>query len=292
MRHGQDISCTFGTGDRVTSDGENADGDETSRAGKLGADHFDDLSGDAAGLSFSFNGLQTNLELLRDPLTPLQPLKGLLMDKGALEAQAMAVDNALIQIGKTMARLKAVHREFSLKYKCQYVTLTSITDRGKSAKFYDEEGQSGRVDRQLDKLRLEYPTLQRNNIALHWRANKSLAKRTQGMAHEFILGRRVHLFEPHYTIEYQVVREVFNTDAPHFYEVLAAFEQIRVTLNVGYKTYNMIGKDILLNLLEMSGGGDDHFHTNTRRQLQVLLESMDRSGKTQDLIERLARLVQ
>lgn len=258
----------------------------------IGTEPLDDLSGDGLGLSFSFNGLQTNLELIRDPLTPLQPLKGLLMDKGELETQAMTVENSLIQIGKAMARLKAVHREFSLKYKCQYVTLTSIIDRGKSAKFYDVEGKSGRVDRQLDHLQLEYPTLQRNNIAVHWRANKSLAKRTQGLAHEFKLGRRVHLFEPQYDVEYQVVREVFNTDAPHFYDVLAAFEQIRVALNVGYKTYNMIGKDILLNLLEMSGGGEEHFHTNTRRQVQVLLGAMDRSGKTQDLIERLARLVQ
>jgi|GEM_PF-4949007 len=242
-------------------------------------------------LDFTVNGLQSSLELIRDPLTPRRSLKGLLMDKGELESQAMAVENTLGQLAKAMAQLKVVHRNFSLKYKCQYVTLTSIIDRGKSAKFYDDESQSGREDRQLERLRLEYPTLMRKNIALLWRANKSLAYRTQGMVHEFKFGRRVHLFEPAFDAEYHVAREIFTQDAPHFYGVLAAFEQIRVALNVGYKTYNLIGKDIVINLLELSGGGEEHFPITTRRQVQVLLEAMDRTSKTQDVLERLVSLV-
>lgn len=255
------------------------------------ADAYELLTNDVLGLNFTFNGLQTDLGLIQDPLTPRRPLKSLLMDKGALAEQAMVVENKLEQLSKGMAQLKVVHRQFAQKYKCHYVTLTSIIDRGRSAKFFDEVTQMARADRNLDQLQLEYPTLQRNYIVLHWRANKSLAHRTKGMAHEFKLGRRVHLFEPAFEVEYRVVREVFTQDAPHFYQILAAFEQIRVALNIGYKTYSLIGKDILLQMLELSGGGEAHFPMTTRRQVQVLLEAMDNNGKTQDVLNRLAGLV-
>lgn len=282
------------------------------------ADAYELLTNDSLGLDFNFNGLQADLGLILDPLTPRRPLKGLLMDKGALAERAMAVEKILGQLSKGVAQLKTVHRQFAQKYKCHYVALNSIVDRGRSIKFYDEasepetaghseklgksqnSGKSNkvgkteraeRIGRNLNALELEYPALQRNCIILHWRANKSLEQRTKGLAYECKFGRRVHLFEPSFSVEYAVVREVFTQDAPRFYEVLAAFEQIRVALNMGYKTYSLIGKDILMQLLEMEGGGEAHFPMTTRRQVQVLLEAMDHTGKTQDVLNRLAGLV-
>ncbi len=276
------------------------------------ADAYELLTNDSLGLDFNFNGLQADLGLILDPLTPRRPLKSLLMDKGALAERAMAVEKILGQLSKGMAQLKTVHRQFAQKYKCHYVTLSSIIDRGRSSKFFDEaggpsadsaktqgRGKSGRSKleraersgRDLNTLELEYPTLQRNYIVLHWRANKSLEQRTKGLEYECKFGRRVHLFEPAFKVEYAVVRDVFNQDAPYFYQVLAAFEQIRVALNMGYKTYNLIGKDILLQLLEMDGGGEAHFPMTTRRQVQVLLNAMDHTGKTQDVLNRLNGLV-
>ncbi|HRH75971.1 MAG TPA: hypothetical protein PK129_01380 [Cellvibrionaceae bacterium] len=76
-------------------------------------DAYEALTNDGLGLNFTFNGLQADLGLILDPLTPRRPLKGLLMDKGELAERAMAVEKTLGQLSKGMAQLKTVHRQFA-----------------------------------------------------------------------------------------------------------------------------------------------------------------------------------
>ena len=56
-------------------------------------DAYEALTNDALGLNFTFNGLQADLGLILDPLTPRRPLKGLLMDKGHWPSEPWPLKN-------------------------------------------------------------------------------------------------------------------------------------------------------------------------------------------------------
>lgn len=203
------------------------------------------------------------------------PLKGLLRDKGVLDAERhiRIVQRKIMCVQGSMSRLVDDQRSSAKAAGCDCMDLY-LAENHRADKFIvDYRGREAMADFVIDELK--------SSFVLEWRAKNSFA-----MANNLSRTGRLHPFD-HNHATHKLVFEYVNQVTPSYYKVLAAYETARLTLNYSLKALRKIAMDLHRIRVEAEGLPMGLFTKDTAKLSRNLISSTDTSGELSWILQGL-----
>ena len=202
------------------------------------------------------------------------PLKGLLRDKGAVDAERhiQIIQRKMTRVQQAMVRLVDAQRASAKTARCDCMDLYLATN--KTAEIV-----------QMDKTHKMAEALIFKDVkapcVLEWRAKNSFAQK-----HHLHSSCRLHPFDAQHKT-HVLVRDYVQQSSPGFYKVLAAYETARLTLNFSLKALRKIALDLHKLRAETEGLAIDSFDKDTARLSRKLISDIDNSGELTWILQGL-----
>lgn len=156
-----------------------------------------------------------------------RPLKGLLMDKGGM-GNELKIHNVLRKmqlIQEAMERLVSQQRASREAAQSECIELYLATNLRSQSQLQDDFA----ILKNLPTSNISYEHTRRP-IGIEWRARRDFT-----LAYQYPNTARINAFNPNHK-HYIHVREYVEKRTPSYYEVLAGYDAVRVTLNNSLKS--------------------------------------------------------
>lgn len=214
------------------------------------------------------DSLSTNRQLADDPL------KGLLRDKGAADAERhiQIIQRKMTCVQQAMVQLVDAQRASAKTARCDCMDLYLATNK------HADASHLGDAPKTADALIFDDV---KAACVLEWRAKNSFAQR-----HNLHSSCRLHPFDAQHKT-HAMVLDYIQQSSPGFYKVLAAYETSRLTLNFSLKALRKIALDLHKLREESEELPSTIFDKDTARLSRKLIHDIDFSGKLTWILQGL-----
>jgi hypothetical protein len=207
--------------------------------------------------------------------TVADPLKGLLRDKGVLDAERhiRIIQRKILCVQEAMARLVDDQRASTKAVGCDCMDLYLATDHRVNNIRVDHRGREALSELVIEELK--------SSCVLEWRAKNSFASR-----HQLSRTGRLQPFDkshPTHALVYAHVSQM----SPGYYTILAAYETARLTLNHALKALRKMAMDLHRVRVEAEGLPIELFTKDTAKLSRQFIASMDKAGELTWILQGL-----
>jgi|GEM_PF-1935974 len=201
------------------------------------------------------------------------PLKGLLMDKGAAEAARHIhnVQRKMTCVQEAMMQLVESQRASAKAAGCDCMDLYLATNKVADSSRHEAAINAGTL--LLDDMKAA--------CVLEWRAKQTFAR-------QFSLNpsSRLHPFDAEHETHPLIFNYLMQT-SPSYYKVLAAYETARLSLNFSLKALRKIALDMQKLKSESEGFPRGLFDKKTSRLSEKLIADIDSTGELARILQGL-----